>query len=590
MNPKLMKLSLVKPYLSITSLEANDLPEFVVLTGKNGSGKSHLLRAIKAGDIHIEGIDKEDVNLLDLQSFKVSSQAASSRRELENVRNQAFNVFQPQGALGKNGLSKGELGDYLDCWSEISPENRSTLEMWIKNSGVSLWDILDNPATEASPVKKDLRNSLNWMKNALLRIGRNRMEHPYPIIELQGTYAGPLTELSRDEFERRMRASSDGNSVLSHKISELFVDYFDRRDTQKYREFQNNEYGADFDYYTEKEFVRKFGPPPWEIVNAIMKEIGGLDYSFTFPKSLNENEKFSTQLKRETDALEIDIEELSSGEQAILALVVSVFTYKTNSQFPKVVLLDEVDASLHPSMAKVFLDTIQSVLVASGVKVILVTHSPTTVALAPEKTIYSLNQDPQKRVSKISRSEAINVLTDGFATLEQGLNLFDEVIGDSISIITEGNNTKYIQQFIRHRRIEGVKVITGIENSSGKRQLKTLYDFFCKSNTKAKVVFVWDCDCNEFRNLTRENGIIPFVFKNNEDNSFTSKGIENLFSEELFDEDLLSSSPLPNGPRRKTLAGNMKNIFLERITVRNNPQDFENFKELEDVIRGLKME
>jgi ABC-type uncharacterized transport system ATPase component len=38
-------------YKSITQLNSVALPKFVVLTGRNGSGKSHLLNAIQGGQI-----------------------------------------------------------------------------------------------------------------------------------------------------------------------------------------------------------------------------------------------------------------------------------------------------------------------------------------------------------------------------------------------------------------------------------------------------------------------------------------------------------------------------------------------------------
>jgi len=55
-------------------------------------------------------------------------------------------------------------------------------------------------------------------------------------------------------------------------------------------------------------------------------------------------------------------------------------------------LLDEVDASLHPSMIKNLLDVIEKIFLKNGCKVILATHSPTTVALAPEESIYEISK------------------------------------------------------------------------------------------------------------------------------------------------------------------------------------------------------
>ena len=41
-----MKIQIVKEYKSIKAPQEFELPDFVVLTGKNGSGKSHLMEAM----------------------------------------------------------------------------------------------------------------------------------------------------------------------------------------------------------------------------------------------------------------------------------------------------------------------------------------------------------------------------------------------------------------------------------------------------------------------------------------------------------------------------------------------------------------
>lgn len=85
--------------------------------------------------------------------------------------------------------------------------------------------------------------------------------------------------------------------------------------------------------------------------------------------------------------------------------------------FPKVLLLDEPDAPLHPTMAKSFMDVVQDVLVKDrGVKVIMTTHSPSTVAFAPEGSIFTLERTP-RQLKPSTPEKAIGVLTEGFATV-----------------------------------------------------------------------------------------------------------------------------------------------------------------------------
>src|SRR6201999_232657 len=77
--------------------------------------------------------------------------------------------------------------------------------------------------------------------------------------------------------------------------------------------------------------------------------------------------------------------DLSSGEKVLLQLVLWLFTAGKEGVFPKLLILDEPDAHLHPSMTQQFLDVISDVLVSKhGVREIISTHSPSTVALAPD--------------------------------------------------------------------------------------------------------------------------------------------------------------------------------------------------------------
>lgn len=51
-----MKLTFVKPYKSIISFPEIELEDFVILTGVNGAGKTHLVEAIENGSVQIDNI------------------------------------------------------------------------------------------------------------------------------------------------------------------------------------------------------------------------------------------------------------------------------------------------------------------------------------------------------------------------------------------------------------------------------------------------------------------------------------------------------------------------------------------------------
>lgn len=57
-----MKLIFNYQYKSISQFEDFNLPEFTILTGLNGAGKSHLLDAIVSNAVSIEGVPPNQIN------------------------------------------------------------------------------------------------------------------------------------------------------------------------------------------------------------------------------------------------------------------------------------------------------------------------------------------------------------------------------------------------------------------------------------------------------------------------------------------------------------------------------------------------
>lgn len=66
-----MKLTFSKPYQSITSFPELELNDFAIITGINGSGKTHLLNAINLGNIKIDGIDPSEIVFYNYNDFTI---------------------------------------------------------------------------------------------------------------------------------------------------------------------------------------------------------------------------------------------------------------------------------------------------------------------------------------------------------------------------------------------------------------------------------------------------------------------------------------------------------------------------------------
>lgn len=168
-------------------------------------------------------------------------------------------------------------------------------------------------------------------------------------------------------------------------------------------------------------------PAPWIVLNNLLNEFK-LPVYFETPETINlpkrlpdnhfeavaflESLTFKTQLIHKNSEQTISVSELSSGERTLLGLALRLFEATEFSGFPHLLLLDEPDAHLHPEMSYKLIHSLYNVLYQKyKIKIILTTHSPTTVAHAPEGSIYSFDANTIKLKSK---QEAIKNLTDGY--------------------------------------------------------------------------------------------------------------------------------------------------------------------------------
>lgn len=204
------------------------------------------------------------------------------------------------------------------------------------------------------------------------------------------------------------------------------------------------------------EIINELGVPPWENLNRILK-------SFDFPYYIIEPKlltgKYELKLHKATDPnVQINFTDLSSGEQRIITLFIWIYNTGHENRLPKLMLLDEPDAHLHPSLAKQFMDVIENILVKQfEVRVILTTHSPSTVAFVSSEFLFEMKHENPRIIALESKDYGINLLTDGLITVrpnnkfvlvedKEDSNYYNEVfkILKSKNLINIGINVLFI--------------------------------------------------------------------------------------------------------------------------------------------------
>ncbi|MBK9356820.1 MAG: ATP-binding protein [Bacteroidales bacterium] len=151
--------------------------------------------------------------------------------------------------------------------------------------------------------------------------------------------------------------------------------------------------------------------PPWELLNQVFS-ISNLPFEIDNPthilidfdiKNLNSYFKpdpkymYSIKLTHKLLNKTIDFKDISSGEKTIMSLAFLHYYAQKKKSYKKLLLLDEPDAHLHPSLTKQFLEVVDKFLIKQyGAKVIMTTHSPSTIGLCDEDSIFIMEQRPYK--------------------------------------------------------------------------------------------------------------------------------------------------------------------------------------------------
>ena len=578
-----MLLKFLRRYKSIKEFNQIELNKLTILTGINGSGKTHLLEAIKDGASTIDDIPLNEVVYFNYNTFHAEKEGNFSSHGIIIDKQEVWDNFRYSGAGESISTYKSQLkNDYSALLQLASDKGKPLLEL-SKEDFAQHMSVYDKYKNYKQQVLSVLNNRSQSESSGLRSIALKAKKS--------------VDELSEIEFKELCYPINFGNAFLPTQLGKIFINY-------KYKEYEElvirkaeaERYQETYPISDVEDFERIYGPKPWEVLEEILNRFNAFNYTISNPEDIkirhNIPSNFNLALRHKQEDFEISFADLSSGERILFALVLSIYKSKTDGSFPKLLLLDEVDASLHPSMIQNLLYAIHEVFISEhNMKVILASHSPTTIALSEEKWVYLVNKEGPNRIKKYSRKEALKSLTEGFITLEEGLLILDQIADNELNvftIFTEGNNSDYIKRAITlfiPELAKRVKVIDSAQAKTGKNQLKVLYDFFLRLPHKASVLFVFDCDVTT--NYEEINNCYYFIFAHNPSNKEIPKGIENLFSEDLFKNFLKQVSGKDGEQHPPKLR---KNPFRDYILKENNIEHFENFKPLmrkiEDILNA----
>jgi len=413
-----MNIKLTTPFKSLGEFEAIDLPNFCLITGRNGSGKSQLVEVI---DLFRQGTNRNiqlNVNRMKIQIGGMNPPSTS---------------YLDSGIL--NSTIGGHWGNYAS-----SLHYMPTLEkLYIENPTLTLTKItkqsLENAITEvAIPEVRRALDGINQFSNPsstpdihYIQTATQSIYDKKESLDIARMVAlqakKDLSKIQHADFmsfppEERFL---DRNDLFSSSIEQIFYSYAKRRHLNYIHWFANEQLGKNLECLSDNEFGEKY-QPPWVTINKIFKN-NKLNYSFQeiSPESFVDNAPIDFRLIKNSNGSVIEFANLSSGEKIIIGLIVKLFTseyYEKNLELPELIVLDEPDAYLHPELSKLLISVLNETFVKElGIKVIVITHSPSTVALTPEDSIHELQNEPFTSLKKVTKDEALKILTHGVPTL-----------------------------------------------------------------------------------------------------------------------------------------------------------------------------
>lgn len=357
-----MKITFKNSMGSLGNLVWEDIPSFAVLTGVNGAGKSQLLEAIAS----VYGVQNHDSSMHRMMT-RMPGQTDSGI-SIEGAEFQPGEVFYSQSAWNLSGggaASVEEIKQDLQAASMIQPPGSSPPWIIHKLAERTGKTVAEVSALSPADIEKIVTPTLLWGGNKNLAF-----------------------------------------LCLTYRILENLS-------------LKNGK--------TDEQVALDFGEKPWDILNRIFSA-ASLPYTVVVPAitgifSLIQPESYYLELFDIERNCKVPYEKLSSGERVIMSTALWLFDVQEVGRHFKLLLLDEPDAHLHPSMTRRFLDVIQKIFVEEhGVHVIMTTHSPSTVALCPQNSLFEMRRSGTPRIEKIiSKPTAISKLTDGFLVVHEGM-------------------------------------------------------------------------------------------------------------------------------------------------------------------------
>ncbi len=467
-----MILSFKEPYLSMLDFPAIELPKFTLVTGVNGVGKTHFLEALQHGRITSSSAPnfQSDIRLFNWNNMASNDHGEFHGQSLVDYRRQLYNYFI--GAFNAHINRFHSVVQSLGLNPLATRKVREVVNFSIEDLTLLLGDV-----QKAEAARKKIQEVAADLSQRILANIANG--DPKSDIEMLCRKQGlSVIELAEEDFSIVSMPAWGRADAFQQSFAQIFVAYRDLKLDNLLAQLVAQKGDKAVKALSDHEFIDRYNIPPWDFVNKAMLA-ANLDFEISAPPELGRG-SFEPILTKRSNNAAVKFSQLSSGEKILMSFALALYYAEDSRQiatYPKLLLLDEIDAPLHPSMSRSLLNVIIETLIGKrDVSVIATTHSPSTVALAPENSIFEM-QAGGLGLRKISKGKALDILTEGVPTISISFEgrrqvfvespIDAEVLGSVYQTLKPQLNSERSLEFIatgQKSKATGTHLNTGCDN------------------------------------------------------------------------------------------------------------------------------
>ena len=402
-------------YMAIQSgFEWNAIPSFAVLTGVNGVGKTQLLNM------------------------------------LSNQLNPVFNTLYSGSEENAHIILSSSIAPDLSIEGLIKYKNKLLDNQAMEKSNLNILRIYEDDARQKKRNLQFARDEVERRRilhelesskhNAQNIINENKKLHEYAYdVELEriSVILGKIP-INLTDSEIREYANPYFNTLTEVQDYERFVKQEEKERNEKYillsKEKRESEIAAVRD--AERSF---------QVINRLFRKYGFDYFTMLDPFPADKSRRGDILFSGKNGEI-VHYDSLSSGEQMIVKFIIWAMGKDIRGNRINTMLLDEPDAHLHPSMSKMMVDILYEISRpqsegGSGIRIIITTHSPSTVAFAPEESLFVMEKDEHgnRSVRSTTAEEAVSVLSQGIFSFDKAIKQF------SMAIDSDKENVLFVE-------------------------------------------------------------------------------------------------------------------------------------------------